>query len=89
MITAPDDSYSAAEAAQRLEVSERQVHRYLEKGRLRGSKASGRWRITELQIWVFQGIADEMLASWREYCRSIESAAEISAENQTDRESGE
>lgn len=89
MIAAPDDSYSAAEAAQRLEVSERQVHRYLEKGRLHGSKASGRWRITELQIWVFQGIADEMLASWREYCRLAEVDAELSDQNQIDSKSGE
>ena len=25
--------------------------------------------MTALQIWQFQGIAEEMLANWRSYCR--------------------
>lgn len=72
MMVAPDDSYSAAEAAVQLNKSERQVQRYLSSGRLRGSKASGSWTVTALQIWQFHGIAEEMLQSWREYCRTFE-----------------
>lgn len=89
MIVAPDDSYSAAEAGQILGRSERQVLRYLTDGRLCGSKASGRWRIAALQIWAFQGIADEMLACWREYCQSVNAETEVPTENQDVREPGE
>jgi phage baseplate assembly protein gpV len=88
MIDAPDDTYSAAEAAVKLERSERQVHRYLDGGRLRGSKASGRWTVTALHIWEFQGIADEMMTNWRAYCRLAEAEQEV-IENHKLSESGE
>lgn len=88
MIAAPDEPYSVAEAGVVLARSERQVLRYLNKGRLRGSKASGRWTVTALHIWEFQGIADEMIENWRAYCRLAESEHEIT-ENQTVTESGE
>ena len=68
-IEPPDKSYSAAEAGEELERSGRQVLRYLSSGQLRGSRASGRWTVTALQIWQFQGIAEEMLENWRAYCR--------------------
>jgi hypothetical protein len=88
MINAPDDTYSAAEAGMVLERSERQVLRYLKEGRLRGSKASGRWTVTALHIWEFQGIADEMMTNWRAYCRLAEAEKEV-IENQEVAESGE
>ena len=44
MIVAPDETYSAAEAGGILRRSERQVLRYLDSGRLRGSRASGAGR---------------------------------------------
>lgn len=89
MIVAPDETYSVAEAGGLLRKSERQVLRYLTNGRLRGSKASGRWTVTALQIWAFQGIADEMMACWRDYCRAAEPAPEKSEQNQQDTDSGE
>lgn len=72
MIAAPDESYTAAEAGVELKRSERQVLRYLASGRLHGSRASGRWTVTALQIWTFHGIEDEMLKNWRAYCRETE-----------------
>ncbi|MCZ4262606.1 hypothetical protein O4G76_17350 [Limimaricola sp. G21655-S1] len=77
MIIAPDATYTVAEAGVVLERSERQVLRYLEAGRLRGSRASGRWILTALHIWEFQGIADAMLENWRNYCRLAEQELEI------------
>lgn len=68
MITAPDETFTVAEAGVVLERSERQVLRYLEAGQLRGSKASGRWMLTAFHIWEFQGIADAMMENWRAYC---------------------
>lgn len=68
MNTPPDESYTAAEAGDILGKSERQVLRYLSHGRLGGSRASGRWMTTALQIWKFQGIAEEMMHSWRITC---------------------
>ena len=88
MINAPDDTYNAAEAGVVLERSERQVLRYLDGGRLRGSKASGRWTVTALHIWEFQGIADEMMTNWRAYCRLVE-AEQKDIENQRLGETGE
>ncbi len=72
MIVPPDEIYSAAEAASELAVCERQVHRYLASGKLKGSRASGTWKVAALQIWRFKAIEEEMLASWREYCRAVE-----------------
>ncbi|WP_371154123.1 hypothetical protein [Jannaschia sp. 2305UL9-9] len=69
MITAPDRTFTVAEAAAVLERSERQVLRYLEAAQLRGSKASGRWMLTAFHIWEFQGIADAMMENWRISCR--------------------
>jgi hypothetical protein len=89
MIVAPDEPYTVAEAAQILVRSERQVLRYLTSGRLRGSKASGRWMVTALQVWAFQGIADEMLANWRDYCRAVDAAPQKNLENQQPEDSGE
>ena len=79
---------SAAEASVLLERSERQVQRYLAEGRHRGSRASGRWLVTALHIWEFQGIADEMLDSWRAYCRLVE-AEDINSLNQQVNPDGE
>lgn len=76
MIVAPDESYSTAEAGKILERSERQVLRYLTRGLLRGSKASGHWKVTALQIWEFRGIADAMMDSWRAHCRPAEGEKE-------------
>ena len=56
MLVPPTETYSVAEAAAELRKSERQVHRYLKDGRLRGSNASGRWAVTAMQIWEFQGV---------------------------------
>ena len=75
-VTPPDETYSAAEAGVVLERSERQVLRYLGMGRLRGSRASGRWTVTALHIWQFQGIVDEMMENWRVYCRLAEGEEE-------------
>lgn len=77
MIVAPDETYTAAEAGLVLARSERQVLRYLDSGRLRGSRASGRWTVTALHIWEFQGIAEEMMESWRLYCRISGAPEEI------------
>lgn len=82
MITPPDEIYTAAEAGEILRRSERQVLRYLTDGRLRGSKASGRWMVTALQIWEFQGIADEMMANWRAWCRLADPDPGISVPDQ-------
>lgn len=84
----PDQPHSVEEAGVVLCKSGRQVLRYLKSGALRGSRASGNWTITMLQIWQFQGIADEMMANWREYCRSI-SDQEETKQNQIDTDPGE
>lgn len=76
MITPPDETYSLAEAAQLLRRSERQLQRYVASGRMLGSRASGRWIVTALAIWRFQGIEAEMSALWRDYCFSLQQAAE-------------
>ncbi|MCZ4262867.1 hypothetical protein O4G76_18685 [Limimaricola sp. G21655-S1] len=88
MITAPDETFNVAGAGVVLGRSERQVLRYLNEERLRGSKASGRWMVTALHIWEFQGIADAMLENWRNYCRLSE-AENINIENQMVTTSGE
>lgn len=88
MITAPDETFTVAEAGVVLERSERQVLRYLEAGRLRGSKASGRWMLTAFHIWEFQGIADAMMENWRVYCRLAEAEGKNSS-NQLVTPSGE
>jgi|GEM_PF-2068249 hypothetical protein len=87
-IVPPDRPHSAEQAAFVLEKSGRQVLRYLESGALRGSKASGRWSVTALQIWQFQGIAEEMMENWRTYCLSIPEP-EITHQKQVDNEAGE
>jgi hypothetical protein len=87
-VVPPDETYSAAEAGRILRKSERQVLRYLTSGALKGSKASGRWQITALQIWQFQGIAAEMLANWRMFCREYAADENFHSE-QTGRDTGE
>lgn len=72
MITAPDEIYSVAEAAQYLRKSERQVLRYLEAGKLSGCRPAGRWQIPAIALWSFQGIAEEMRSIWIEYCLRLE-----------------
>lgn len=64
----PDESLTSADAADELNMSERQVRRYLKTGKLRGSCETGRWKTTALDIWRFKGIDAEMLESWRRYC---------------------
>ncbi|MBK1637319.1 helix-turn-helix domain-containing protein [Rhodovulum adriaticum] len=68
LTTPPDETYTTPEAANQLEVSDRQVRRYLSSGRLKGTRVRGHWTTTALDIWRFKGIADEMLESWRRYC---------------------
>lgn len=68
MIMSPDEIFSAREAAELLRKSERQVQRYLNDGTLFGQRKNGRWQITALSIWKFQGIAQEMQNIWIEYC---------------------
>ena len=72
MILPPDETFTAAEAAAELDRSPKQVRRYLETGILGGSRASGRWTTTALDIWRYKNIADEMLENWRRYCIEIE-----------------
>ncbi len=64
----PDEIFSAREAAGLLRRSERQVLRYLKDGTLHGERKNGRWQITALAIWNYQGIAQEMQQIWVEYC---------------------
>jgi hypothetical protein len=68
MIISPDDTYSAREAAEFLRKSERQVQRYLTTGKLSGERPNGRWQITALALWKFQGIEQEMKDIWVAYC---------------------
>tara|TARA_R110002020_G_scaffold451406_1_gene665312 strand:- start:1286 stop:1564 length:279 start_codon:yes stop_codon:yes gene_type:complete len=68
MIISPDDTYSAREAAEFLRKSERQVQRYLTTGKLCGERPNGRWQITALALWKFQGIEQEMKDIWVAYC---------------------
>ena len=68
MMMSPDEVLSAREAAQLLRKSERQVQRYLKVGTLHGARKNGRWQITALDVWKYQGIAQEMQAIWVEYC---------------------
>lgn len=69
MITPPDETYSTAEAASLLGMSERQCARYLKTGRLHGMRPNGRWRVTALAIWKHLGIEQEMTRLWLDYCR--------------------
>lgn len=68
MIMAPDETLSAREAAELLRKSERQVQRYLNAGTLSGERKNGRWQITALDVWTYQGIAEEMQEIWVKYC---------------------
>ncbi len=75
MITAPDDTYSAEEAARQLRKSPRQVQRLLASKRLQGARPTGRWTVTALAIWRYLGIEAEMTALWIEYCQRAEAAS--------------
>ncbi|MEY8838282.1 helix-turn-helix domain-containing protein [Cribrihabitans sp. XS_ASV171] len=68
MIAAPDDIFTTREAAEFLRKSERQLQRYLKDGRLKAQRRNGRWQITALALWTFQGIDQEMQKLWVEYC---------------------
>ncbi|MBY6164163.1 helix-turn-helix domain-containing protein [Mameliella alba] len=68
MIVSPDDTFSAREAAEFLRKSERQIQRYLAEGRLHGKRPNGRWQITALSLWKFQGIEQEMQSICVDYC---------------------
>ncbi len=68
MIVAPDDIYTTAEVAKLLRKSERQVQRYLKNGQLKAQWRNGRWQITALALWTYQGIETEMQKLWVEYC---------------------
>jgi hypothetical protein len=77
MIMAPDETLSAREAAELLRKSERQVQRYLTAGTLNGERKNGRWQITALDVWSYQGIAEEMQEIWVNYCvRMAQNVAE-------------
>ena len=69
MIIAPDDIFTAAEAAEQLRKQPRQVQRYLKQGLLAGNRPAGRWQTTALAIWRFQGIEQEMVQIWLQHCR--------------------
>lgn len=69
MIIAPDDIFTAAEAAEQLRKTPRQVQRYLKTGLLAGNRPAGRWQTTALAIWRFQGIEQEMVDIWLKHCR--------------------
>jgi len=68
MITPPDETYSTAEAASLLGVSERQCARYLADGLVRAQRPNGRWRVTALALWQYLGIDQEMMGLWLDYC---------------------
>lgn len=68
MIMSPDETFSASGAAEFLRKSERQVQRYLNDGKLQGERKNGRWHITALALWRFQGIEQEMQDIWIAYC---------------------
>lgn len=76
MITAPDDTFTAAEAADQLRKSPRQVQRLLSAGHLQGTRPNGRWSVTALALWRHLGIEAEMTALWLEYCREAAAARE-------------
>jgi hypothetical protein len=69
-IMAPDEVFTAAEAAVHLRRKTRQVQRYLERGLLAGTRPAGRWQTTALAIWRFQGIEQEMIDLWLKHCAS-------------------
>lgn len=68
MITPPDETYSTAEAAHLLDVSERQCARYLKDGLIRAQRPNGRWLVTALALWQYLGIDQEMMRLWLDYC---------------------
>lgn len=68
MILAPDDTFTAAEAAPHLRKSTRQVQRMLSAGLVHGVRRNGRWTLTALAIWRYHGIQEEMMKLWLEYC---------------------
>ncbi|WP_424934764.1 helix-turn-helix domain-containing protein [Amaricoccus macauensis] len=78
MITPPDETYSTAEAAAILSVSERQCGRYLDAGLIRAQRPNGRWRVTALALWRYRGIEGEMMRLWLDYCH--EAAAQTLAD---------
>jgi hypothetical protein len=68
MITPPDETYSTAEAASILRVSERQCARYLAKGLISARRPNGHWLVTAVALWKYLGIEDEMMRVWLDYC---------------------
>jgi hypothetical protein len=68
MIIAPDDTFTAAEAAPLLRKSTRQVQRMLNDGLVHGVQPNGRWTVTALAIWKYLGIDEDMIKLWLEYC---------------------
>ncbi|WP_424934368.1 helix-turn-helix domain-containing protein [Amaricoccus macauensis] len=75
MITPPDETYSTAEAADIIGISERQCSRHLDAGRIQALRPNGRWRVTALALWRYHGIEHEMMKLWRDYCREAENQA--------------
>jgi hypothetical protein len=68
MIMAPDDTFTAAEAAPHLRKSTRQIQRMLNDGIVHGVRRNGRWTLTALAIWRYLGIHEDMMKLWLEYC---------------------
>lgn len=62
----PDDFLRTKKVAAILGSSVRHVQRELEAGRLRGVRHGHGWRVTRLEVWRYQGIADAMLTLWLE-----------------------
>jgi predicted site-specific integrase-resolvase len=83
MITPPDETYSTAQAASLIGLSERQCARYLAAGLLKATRRNGRWRVTALAIWQHLGIQEEMMRLWLEYCRHPERSTAAVAESAT------
>lgn len=81
MITPPDETYSTAEAASLIGVSERQCARYLADGLIRAQRPNGRWRVTAIALWQYLGIDQEMMRLWLDYCsRPLAEAPSASAD---------
>ena len=47
------DYYSVQELAEQLNVTTRSIRNYLQEGKLHGTKAGGKWRFTEQDLYDF------------------------------------
>ncbi len=84
MITPPDETYSTAQAASFLDMSERQCARNLKAGIIKAQRPNGRWRVTALALWQYLGIDREMMQLWLDYCSQARSTGNLSGANAAD-----